>query len=384
MNLRVLLSTCLVVFVMTLLLPPWAMAEDDDDEGDENPWGDAAIDHELNVGWQYPSVYIERPLVYSKRVTEFAFSFDYRYVHHYWDDDGNLVEGSFKTKKQTFNIFFGMGVSDNFSFSVNWPFVYKKTMVFSGNQNYRLGRNNTYGVLGEEAIVDFLDHSDPWKLWEADLPWLGDVTMRFAYSVFRRLDPTTSIVIESLVKWPTGNDNPRRTGHLRNYLTTGNTDWYNGLAIKQQAWKFAFELHGGYNYRMPADTKFSPGHLDIGDQVLGDFEIAFQMPELPPIWDTFAIIGQAHYMHRLFESTIIDNLGNEHNLDDAPGYELTVTPKLIFTRGSGDLWFAMDVPLQGQNSFLVFSRSMYLPPLELESYDGVGVTYTVGISKRWQ
>jgi len=383
MKLRVLIYLCLFVFIGTVGMPLVAAAEDDEDEGDDNPWGDAAIDHDLNVGWVYPSAYIEQPLVYSKRVTEFGISLDYRYAHHYWNDDGELIEGSFKTKKQTFNVFLGMGFSDNWSVSLNWPFVYKKTMLYDGNQNYRLGRKNTYGVLAEEAFTDFLDHSDPWKLWEADLPTLGDIDMWTAYQFFRRSDPMTSIAYEMLIKWPTGNDNPRRTGNIRNYLTTGQTDWYNGLAIKQQAWKFSFELHAGYNYRMPADTKFSPGKLDLADQVVGDAEIAFQMPELfAPHFtnNNLALALRAYGFFRVIETTIEDNLGNEHTLEDAPGYAFHIEPKVMWK----NWFFSMDYPVMGRNSFLVFSRSLFLPPLELESYEGVGITYSLGYLKRWQ
>ncbi len=388
MKLRIVLLSCLVVFMLSLSLPIMAAAEDDDDdddEGDDNPWGEAAIDHKLNVGWQYPSDYVEQPLVYSKRVTEFGFSYDYRYAHNYWNDNEELIEGSFKTKKQTFNIFLGLGLSDNLSVSLNWPLVYKKTKVFPGNQNYRTGRTNTYGALLEESFLDFMDHSDPWKIWEADLPTLGDINMWTAYQFFNRTDPMTSLAVEMLIKWPTGNDNPRRTGELRNYLTSGNTDWYAGLAAKQQAWKFAFELHAGYNYRMPADTKFSPGKLDLADQVRGTFEVAFQMPKLDPFWNSFAAAVETEYYYRLMPTTIEDNLGNEHELEDSPGYELSVKPKLIYSYKPGwDLHLGMDVPVAGQNSFLVFSRSLYLPPLELESYDGVGITYSIGLVKRWQ
>ncbi len=385
MKRRVLLLGCLFVFVLALGLPMVALAAEGSEEGeDSDPWGDASIHHRLNVGWEYPSEYVARPLVYSKRVTEFGFSFDYRYVNDYWNEDGELIEGSFKTKKQTFNLFLGMGLSDNWSCSVNWPFVYKKTMVFPESNNYRLGRNNTYGILAEEAVVDFFDHSDPWQLWEAQLPQLGDLTIWTAYQFFRRLDPTTSFIGEFRLKLPTGNDNPRRTGHIRNYLTTGNTDWYGGLAIKQQAWKFAFTARAGYNFRMPADTKYSPGKIDLADEVLGNFQMAFQMPALQPIWDTFAIIGDVNYMQRVTKTTIIDNLDNEQTMDDVPGMALNVRPKLSFTHGSGDLWLAMDIPVMGQNSFLVYSRSMFLPPIELESYDGVGITYSIGITKRWQ
>ncbi len=385
MKRRALLSGCLFVFVLALGLPTLVLAEQSgDDGGNPNPWGDASIHHRLNVGWEYPSDFVARPLVYSKRVTEFGFSYDYRYVHNYWDSDGNLVEGGFKTKKQTYNLFFGMGLSDNWSVSFNWPFVYKKTIIYPGGNNYRLGRTNTYGALLEDAVVDYFDHHDAWKLWEAQLPQLGDVVMWTGYQFFHRLDPTTSFIGEFRIKFPTGNDNPRRTGHIRNYVTDGNTDWYTGLAIKQQAWKFSFALHAGYNYRMPADTKYSPGKIDLGDEVQGNFQLAFQMPGLKPLWDTFAIIGDADYITRVMKTTVIDNLGAKQTLDDVPGSSLYVRPKISFTLGDGDLWIGMNIPIMGQNSFLVYSRSLFLPPIELESYDGVGITYSIGITKRWQ
>jgi hypothetical protein len=213
---------------------------------------------------------------------------------------------------------------------------------------------------------------------------MGDVVLWTAYQFYMHLEPTTSFVGEFRLRFPTGNDNFRRTGHIRNYLTNGNTDWYGGLAIKQQAWKFSFALHAGYNFRMPADTKYSPGKIDLGDEVLGNFQAAFQMPVLQPLWDTFAIICDVNYMQRVMATTVVDNLGNDQTLDDVPASALDVRPKLSFTLGTGDLWLAMDIPIMGQNSFLVYSRSMWLPPIELESYDGVGITYSIGITKRWQ
>jgi hypothetical protein len=363
-----------------------AWAEDGVDQaedGKENPWGAAAIDHKLNAGWEYPSDYVKRPLVYNRRVVEFGANFQYRYVHHYWDDEGKLIAGSFKTKRETVNLFLGGGFSDNWSVSINWPFTYKKTVVYPGNQNYRAGRVNTYGALAEEAAVNFLDHSDPWKLWEAQLPQLGDVNVWSAYQFFRRLDPTTSIAVETNIKWATGNDNPRRGSVVRNYLTSGQSDWYGGLGLKQSAWKFGFELHGGYNWRMPADTKYTPGKLDIADQALANGEISFQVPKAYFI-DTFAIACAGHYMYRVMESTVEDKLGNKIKLGDYPGYEARVEPKIIYQWDPDfDIYFTMDIPLAGQNSFLVYSHSYYLPPYEIEGNDGVGITYTLGLKKRW-
>jgi hypothetical protein len=393
MKRRFLIFGCFVL-VIALMTPVLAVAADDDDEddeGDDNPWGEAAIDHKLNVGFQYPSEYVHRPLVYSKRVVEFGVVLDYKYTHHYWDDSGNLVAGSFKTKKETLNIFLGGGISDWLSASINWPLTYRKTRVFKGNQNYVRSSKNTYGTLGEQAVVDFLDHSDPWKLWEMDLPTMGDVDLWIAISLFRRLDPTTNIILETNAKFATGNDNPRRAGEIRGYMTSGQTDFYSGFAVKQSVWQMGFELHAGYNYRLPADTKFSPGHLDLADQVKVDGEIAIQVPAVPvlPKWLVFgtdwAAAVEAHYMMRVAESTVVDALDNEIKLQDYPGYNLSVTPKIVLAWGPmTDMILSADIPVQGQNSFLVYSRSYYLPPFDIEGNDGVGVTYTLGLKKRWQ
>jgi hypothetical protein len=407
-----LLYGCFVFALAMLWLPAAAMAEPDEDnaEGDENPWGAAAIDHKLNVGWEYPSDYIKRPLVYNKRVIEFGVNFQYKYAHDYWDDDAKLVAGSFKSKKETFNFFFGGGISDNFSASINFPFVYKKTIIYPGNQNYRNGRKNTYGYLGEEAVVDFFDHSDPWKLWEADLPQLGDVKVWLAYQVFKKFDPyTTSIVVETAIKWPTGNDNPRRTSQIRNYMTSGQTDWYIGVAAKQQAWKFSFDFALGYNYRMPADTKYSPGEVDLADQVIGEFELAFQIPEWGPlstwVFPTWALVHDVRFRRNVRyawpnvfrwedgspttfhakESTITNNDGSETKLGDAGGYALDLEHKIVFqVQPELDVYFGVNIPVMGKDSFLTYSRSYYLPPYEIEGNEGVGITYTLGVTKRWQ
>lgn len=388
MKRRFLLLGCLVLVSALFAVPILAMAEDgaaSGDDGKDNPWGDAAIDHKLNAGWEYPADYIARPLVYSKRVTEFGANFQYKYAHHYWNDDGELIAGSFKSKTETLNLLFGMGLTDNLSVSINWPLSYKKTQIYEGNQNYRSGRKNTYGALAEEAAVDFVDHSDPWKIWEADLPSLGDVQVHLAYQFFRRLDPTTSLAVESNIKWPTGNDNPRRGAKIRNDMTSGQTNWYNGLGFKQSAWKFGFELHAGYLWRMPANTKYAPGEVDLGDQVLGDAEIAFQLPKLSPIHSSFALACAAHYLYQIAESTIIDNLDKEVKLEDFPRSALAVEPKLVYQWDPDlDVYFNMNIPMMGQNSFLVYSRSYYTPPFDIEGNDGVGVTYTLGLKKRWQ
>jgi hypothetical protein len=395
---------CLILLVAWCFVPAaFAADDDDDDEEEEDPWGEAKLDHELNVAWDYPSEYIARPLNYSKRVTEFGIRFDQKYARHYFDDEGDLVEGSFKTKKQTFELFLGMGFSDNWSLAITFPFVYKKTKVFEGNQNYRLGRDNTYGALFEEATVDFVDNHELWKVWEADLPSMGDVRLWSGYSVYRKMDPrTTSVILEVEVKFPTGDDNPRRGGEVRNHLTTGQTDSYLGVGFKQQAWKFAFEAHGGYNIRWKSSTKYSAGKVDLGDQLLGDLEVMFQIPEVAPLWSNINVGGVVQYMGRMdfgveidgkkpMFTYIEDNLGHEVNLEDAPGSLISAGPKVVYespiTRWTGwfdEVLFSMDIPISGQRTFLVQSKSSYLPPWELETYEGVGVTYSLGVIKRWQ
>ncbi len=386
MKRRFLLFGCVVLtFALASVLLAWAEdPQDKGGQGDENPWGTAAIDHKLNNGWEYPSDYVKRPLVYNRRVIEMTANFAYTYADDYWNDKGTLIAGSFKEKKETLNLGVGGGFSDNWSVAINFPFTYMKTVVEPGNQNYRPGRSNTYGVLGEEAFVNFLDRANPWKLWEADQPQLGDVNVWMAYQVFQRLDPTTSIVVETNIKFPTGNDNPRRGSVVRNYITTGSTDWYGGLGIKQQAWQFAFEAHGGYNWRMPADTMYTPGRLDLADQVLANGEVALQVPWQAWIIDTFAIACAVHYTDNVVESETRDNLGNRIKLGDYPGYRLDVEPKIIVQHGSDwDIYFKVDIPISGENSFLVFSHSYYLPPYDIEGNEGVGVTYSLGLKKRW-
>lgn len=400
MNFRVLMLFCLITLFL-LLMTPIAIAADDDEEDDqEDPWGDAAIDHKLNAGWDYPSDYIAQPLNYSKRVTEFGFGFSQMSSRHYYDDNSELVEGSFRSRKQVFEFFLGMGFSDNWSIAVTFPFVYKKTKILEGNQNYRNGGDNTYGYLFEESFVDYLTNHEIWKLWEADLPQLGDVRLWTCYSLYRKLDPrTTSLILEVEAKFPTGNDNLRRGGEVRNFVTTGNTDTYIGLGFKQEAWKFAFEIHGGYNWRLPANTKYSAGEIDFGDQVLADGEVVFEIPAAEPLWSELNIAAFFHYMGRyenvslgdrdIMNTYVEDNLGNEVKLDDAPASLLSVGPKLVWqhdwlSKLFDELSFEMDIPIAGQNSFLVPSHSLYLPPWELESYEGVGITYSIGLLKRWQ
>jgi hypothetical protein len=72
-------------------------------------------------------------------------------------------------------------------------------------------------------------------------------------------------------------------------------------------------------------------------------------------------------------------------LMDLPRSELSVEPKIIYQWGPDlDVYFNMNIPMMGENSFLVYSRSYYTPPFDIEGNDGVGVTYTLGLKKRWQ
>lgn len=418
MKLWVCLLTCLILALVALpamaaddpstLSTPSAssgQAEDDDDDDDddttededeeeENPWGEAELDHELNLGWDYPEDYIARPLVLSRRVTELGVNFSFKESRHYYDEDGNLVEGDFHIKKQTMSLGLGMGFTDRWSVSIRFPFVYKKTVITDPerNQNYRIDRENTYGALFEEAIVDYLDNHELWMLWEADLPTLGDVELWSGYSLYQNLEPrTTSLIAEIVYKAPTGNDNPRRGSNVRNYLTTGTPDFTLGLAAKQQLWRFSGELHAGYKFRMKANTKYAAGTVDLADQVLVDAEIAVQPGEAKPLWDSLALMTEIHYMTRVNDSRLLDNKGNKMVMDDAPGYLLSIEPKFV-CQGlwplkiiySGEIVGSMDIPIAGQKSFLPHSRSSYLPPWELESYESVGITYNFALVKRWQ
>jgi len=395
-----------LLLMLALCFCSMAIAGSDDKEGDDK-WGEAKIDHPLNLGWEYPADYIERPLVYSKRVTEFGLKFDYKYARDYWDRDGSLVRGPFREKKETLNVFIGLGISDNFSASLNAPFTYKKTMIFpvtymGGKNNYRNGRVNTYGALAEDAVVDFFEHHEPWRVWEADLPQLGDMEFWMAYQVYKHFDWTTSVTIEALTKFATGNDNLRHKDKIRNYVASGNTDLYIGPAVKQQVWKFAFEFHGGYNWRMPAVTKYSAGDLNLADQLLGKFETAFQIPEVKPLWKSIALAGGVKGFYRIGnistgpwftdiklrgESTIKDNEGNFRFLDDYPGYELIAYPKIVYQKSSSwDVYVQADIPILGRKSFLNDrgSTSFYVPPYDIESYEPAGIVYTLGVTKRWQ
>lgn len=424
MKLRVTFWTCLVLalaFVLFFAVASWANDDDpkdqdypepedepggeDGDEEDEDEWGDAKIDHQLNVGWEYPAEHVQRPLVYPRHVTEFGMIFDYKFARHYYNDDGELIEGSFQTKKETLNLFLGMGFTDKWSMRINFPFVWKKTKITSTqNQNYRAGRDNVYGYLAEEAVVDYFDHHELWKLWEADLPQLGDVDIWMGWSPFRPktleedADYMTSWIWEVDYKAPTGNDNPRRGNEVRNFLTDGTPDTYFGTAVKQMLWRFSLEGHLGYNWRMPASVKYLAGEIDFADQIKADGEVAFQLPEAAVrimtanlFKDSGAIILGGHYMTRVTDTEIKDKNGNTITVDDAPGYLASFEPQLIlhgytgfFKWFSGDVVLSADVPMAGQNSFFVASRSSALPPFEVESYEGVGITYSLGLIKRWQ
>lgn len=391
MKLRVSILTCLLLLTSMLLLSNWVLAadEDSDKEKEEDQWGDYKIDHKLNIPWEYPNDYVKRPLVYNKRVTEFGVGLSYKDAKHYYDEDGNLVEGDFRIKKQTIDLSLGMGFTDRWSVRINFPFSYKKTKIDDPSL-YRLDRSNVYGTQAEEAFIDFVDYHELWKLWEADLPSLGDVHIWTGYSLYQKFDPTTSFIIEFDYKAPTGNDNPRRGAKVRNYLTTGTPDFYSGLAIKQQTWKFSFEGHAGYNARMKSDTKYSSGTLDLSDQLLTDLEVAFQVPELKSVLGSWTILSQVHYMRRMTNTTITPNTGGKKEIEDTPGYSLSIEPKIIYPyKGfietlSGELYFSADIPLGGQRSFLVQGKNYFLPPWEIESYEAVGITYTLGLIKRWQ
>jgi len=393
MTLRVLILTC---FFLSIVFSGFVFAADDDadddtEEEEEDEWGDAKLDHELNIPWDYPKEYTKRPLVVSKNVTEFGATYSFMYAEHYFDENGELKKGSFQSKKQVLDLALKIGVTDRLTVKVNFPFVYKKTRITDpDNQNYRLGRSNVYGTLAEDALVDFLDNHEIWKLWEADLPTLGDVNIWSAYSLYQKLDPTTSFTFEFNYKTVTGNDNPRRGKEVRSFLTTGTFDFYGGLGFKQEAWKFSFEGHGGYNYRVKGPTKYSSGTMDLADQVKGSVGVAFQIPEVSPFWDTWAFIGEAHYMQRLWNSRVTDNFGNTKIIEDTPGYSLTVVPKIMMTDLFGwevplsEGFFSAEIPVAGQRTFLVQSRSSYLPPWDIEGYEGVGITYNLGLIKRWK
>ncbi|MCZ7584792.1 MAG: hypothetical protein M5R36_16480 [Deltaproteobacteria bacterium] len=86
MKLRVFLLTCLLLSIVWSNVV-WAAdddddADDDEDEDEEDKWGEAKLDHDLNFAWEYPGEYTKRPLVYSKKVSEFGAEFSYRHAEH--------------------------------------------------------------------------------------------------------------------------------------------------------------------------------------------------------------------------------------------------------------------------------------------------------------
>ena len=370
--------------------------DDDDGEDEDDKWGEYTIDHKLNVPWSYPTDYVEQPLVLNRLITLFGVGFDYKFADQYFNDDGDLVDGPFNIAKQTVRLWFGMGITDNFTFVITFPFSWKKTTVFRGNQNYLPNGENTYGKLAEEALVDYLTDSEGWDLWNFDWPWLGDIELAFRYQVWHTFEPyTTSIVVESIPKWPTGNDNLRRGSEARNNIASGTTDWYNGIAIKQQAWKFSFLARAGYTWRLESDTKYAFGKIDLADKVSAYGEIMFQVPEVhlfdipgtgkAAFFPTWALGSGFNYWARIGETVIDPVRGDTLNLKDDGGYMMEVMPKVVWQLTSSlDLTFDMTIPISGEKSFLKATKSFYVPPYEIESYDAVGVTYSVGITKRFQ
>jgi len=255
--------------------------------------------------------------------------------------------------------------------------------------------DNTYGILLEEALIDYFTQSDGWTFWEFDWPWLGDIELEVTYEVFHKWDPTTAIAIESIPKFSTGTDNIRRGETPRNYVTSGQTDWYNGVAVKQQFWKFSAALKAGYNWRLPSHTKYAPGKLDLADQLKIYAEIFFQVPEFPIIqiplpiinnfFQSFAIGSGFKYTYRLTDSNLDPIRGEEEDLSDGEGFLLEIMPKIIYNlSGATDLVVGASIPIQGNGSFLKYTTSFYLPPYEIESYDAVGVVYSLSLTKRFQ
>ena len=357
---------------------------DDQNKGEEeNKWGEYKIDWPLNVPWEYPSDYVARPLNYSREVFAFGIDFNYTYSDQYWDDKGKLIDGPFQIAKQTMRFYFGVGFTDTLTFEAYFPFSYKKTRVLSGNYNYRDYESNVYGTLVEEEMFDYLDGGKGWDWWNFQLPLVGDFEFRMTYSLYRKLEPTTSLALQSFVKFPTGSDNMRDGRNVRNYITSGNTDWYNGLAVKQQLWKFDVAAGGGYLWRMPANTKYGDGEVDLADQLKAYGEVFFQVPQVKPIFKSFAIGVSAEYYLRLVNSELKPIRGNTEELEDGGGYLLTISPKLLYQKGDKDIWASVSIPFAGQASFLGLTHNFFYPPYDIESYEPTGVSYAIGFVKRY-
>jgi len=358
--------------------------EDEKEGEEEEEWGEYELEGvKLNIPWEYPSDYVERPLNYSREVFAFGIDFTYLYSDQYWDDDGKLIDGPFQIAKQTFRLYIGFGFTDVLTFEAYFPFTYKKTRILKGNYSYREHDTNVYGTIFEEAALDYLDGGEGWDWWNFELPQLGDSEFRATYSIYRKMEPTTSLVLQSFLKFPTGSSNVRNGRDILNYTTSGNTDWYNGIAFKQQFWKFDVAVAGGYLWRMPAVVMYTPGEVDLADQLKVYGELFFQVPKVKPLWQSFAVGVCADYFLRLNSSVIDPIRGPSVELDDGGGYLLTITPKLIYHKGGKDLWASVSIPFAGQTSFLGFTHNFFYPPYDIESYEPTGITYAIGFVKRY-
>jgi hypothetical protein len=255
--------------------------------------------------------------------------------------------------------------------------------------------------------VDYVTGGEGWDWWNFKWPWLGDISLAFTYEPIHKWYGDefgltdrkkklymSSLAIESIPKFATGNDNLRRGTTPRNMIFSGQTDWYNGIAFKQQAWRFSFVVKAGYNWRLAAVTKYAPGLIDMADQVKVFGEVMFQIPSFPVlsppkwksgIWQSFAIGAGLRYAVRIGESTLDPIRGEFEKLGDDGGYLMELTPKVVYqVTGTTDITFDMSVPLGGKKSFLGLTNSFYLPPYEIESYDAVGITYSLGVQTRFQ
>lgn len=388
---KVLLAGLLMLALFGLVLADEGQ-DGEDKQGDddkkceeEDKWGEYKLDWPLNVPWSYPSDYVSRPLNYSREVFALGIDFKYLYSDQYWDDEGKLIDAPFQIAKQTIGFYLGVGFTDVLTLEAYFPFTYKKTRVLksSNNYNYRENDTNVYGTLFEEELYDYLDGGEGWDWWNFQLPLVGDFEFKMTYSLYRKLEPTTSAAIQSFVKFPTGNDNPRAGKDIRNYITSGNTDWYNGLGFKQQFWKFDVALAGGYLWRMPSNTKYGYGTVDLADQLKAYGEFFFQMPQVKPFFKSFAIGVCADYYLRLVNTEIDPVRGDKRELDDGGGYLLTISPKLVYQKGSKDIWASINIPFSGQSSLLGVTHNFFYPPYDIESYEPTGVSYAIGFVKRY-